>query len=550
MATINDIFNSVGTTGLTSKDVITGVKKQIYSETVDIEVLGDPFRFMDMVDPASRAYLFLKSRMSVIDLYPCEYGLGFFSGKQEGSPENQIDFSQFKPTIDHASAMETYSKMCSLYQIPARSGLRLYLTDETTVTDQIVSSYKDNFFQQFFNKLSDVGQSVSSISRSMHSQKYDKEVNAAVDKSAQYIDEGIGKLLNKVGASEGIKDKMGQTIDFLSTGAKFVLKGNRLSLPKIWDNSDYRPTFSAVTKLYSPYGHPKAIKEFIIKPLMYLMLMALPRTQDGVSFGRPFACSIRSYGLTNISVGSIIGMTIRRGGQDTAFNVFRQPLVVEVSLEFESLVNGIAAFEQQSVNDKIPQSEINPFLESDSLDTGRNLSSEEIPGLMPTLGSMVKALSPVNLEGTAINVQGSVRDLYMIGGQGSLGSTAAGVLGGILSEFNSAYTSATETANDQTSFGSLFSSGITNAVANGINSYSRGASLSSSLGAASGSLTSTIGSGYFSGSTLQTMASGIGLSANILTNKFGGANAKTVSFGNSMINQINRDGSILNTRVN
>jgi len=50
----------------------------------------------------------------------------------------------------------------------------------------------------------------------------------------------------------------------------------------------YSGNLSVNIRLVSPYGHPKAVKEFILKPLSYLLLLAAPQTTNGVTYGRIF----------------------------------------------------------------------------------------------------------------------------------------------------------------------------------------------------------------------------------------------------------------------
>ena len=100
----------------------------------------------------------------------------------------------------------------------------------------------------------------------------------------------------------------------------FYLKGNKLSLPKIWQNSSYRPTFSISTKLFSPYGSPKAVQEYIVKPLTMILLMSTPQSDDMISYNRPFAVTVRSWGTSFLTLAGITSVTLQRGGSDSVYS--------------------------------------------------------------------------------------------------------------------------------------------------------------------------------------------------------------------------------------
>ena len=120
---------------------------------------------------------------------------------------------------------------------------------------------------------------------------------------------------------EGARGTMGEIVKGLKQGAKIVLKGQKLALPKIWQSSSYSSAFSVSTKLFSPYGSPKAIKKYIIRPLTLILLMGMPQTDDMVSYGKPFAVTVRSWGTSFLTLAGITNITLQRGGADSVFNI-------------------------------------------------------------------------------------------------------------------------------------------------------------------------------------------------------------------------------------
>ncbi len=366
--------------------------------TIEMEEIGAPFKFSELVDPQQRAHNFLRSRMQIIDLFPCSYGINFNKLSEEKSEKSQqFDISALAPRFNYEREMERYSKICVNYGLDPTMGLRLFLTDETTVTDQINNQFENSFFQGTIDSLKNNLQSISDVGRSVFGDTIDSKME--------------GKL------NEWKANVNSPAYSALVDTAKILLQGKRISLPKIWNTSDYRPAFTAIVKLVSPYGHPHAIKKFIIEPLLYLLILSSPKTTEGVAYGRPFGVTVKAYGITKINLASISSMTVTRGGGDSAFTVFKQPLIVNISLEFTSLIEGIASYDEHDI---VPyeKSQIEGVDEVGTLK--HNKSSLEISrSLLPTVGDLVNSMKPVNEMPGIIkeNEQGGVRDLNLVGGK-------------------------------------------------------------------------------------------------------------------------------------
>lgn len=420
-------------------------------ESRNIIDIGAPFQFTELVDPQSRAYKFLKSRMSVVDIFPCYYGVNFDpKGTIEKVVGGQSFKSGFKPAINYSEAMNKFEKMCRAYGVSSASALRLYLTDETTVTDQVTNQFKDNFFQELVDGLRSKMASVTDIARSLNATYPDKMANWTGDKMDSLANEGLNFL--NLGDNQALQDIKDMAID----GVKIAIKGNKIALPKIWDTSDYRPAFSLNLKLFSPYGTPAAVKKFIIEPLIHLLLISCPQTADGVSYGQPFACSVKAYGITRLNLAVMSSLTLRRGGSDTSFNVFKQPLTIDVSIDFEPLVSGIAAYEADSIS----EFDRSQFSSSDEFGA---FNVDAPSALIPTIGDLVNALKPMDFSKQS-NRLGSIRDLMQIGQDlfnigdfGNLGGLLGGVFGSSWSPeqmaFQNMLKTATNSALNQVNFG-------------------------------------------------------------------------------------------------
>lgn len=466
----NKIGDAASSTVNAAKEVFNGVKDSASVSGYMVEEIGRPFRFAENVDPINRTYNFLSTRMNILDMYPCNYGQVYTYNSEEKK-------SLFKYGVTYEHAMSRYRKLCANYfsVSTAPSALRLFLTDDTVVTDGISTTYKENFFQTMANRMSNAAQTFTDLGRSLNSTQYDKVVDAAISKvDSEAIANSASEALSAVGLDVNSNQAISGIVDKLKTGASIVLKGNKLSLPKIWDGSNYTPTFSVSTRLFSPYGTPKAVREFIIKPLTMILMMGIPYTEDMISYGKPFALTLRSWGTSYLTLAAITSITLQRGGNDVTFNIYKQPLSINISIEFTSLVDGISAFISDQDMAKMPEYEKRAYQDVLNIlplnSNSQNIDGSILPTLMPTLGGIIRSMQPVQIESLNANYGplNSSRQTTMIGGGGGSGSGGIGGLGdlfgGALSSiggtisnaFNAAYAQASESSGFLSEFGEMF----------------------------------------------------------------------------------------------
>ncbi len=114
--------------------------------------------------------------------------------------------------------------------------------------------------------------------------------------------------------------------------------------------------------------------------------------------------TLKAYGISEVSIGSIAGLTLHRGGNDTSFNRDKQPLSINVSLEIINLIDGCAAydktdsFERSAIDKSLkPKNENNVYFQTGST-------------LLQTPGKIIQSLSPFrhnNLNATELGLDGN-----------------------------------------------------------------------------------------------------------------------------------------------
>ena len=360
--------------------------------------IGRPCTLPESIDPGGRICSLLRSKMSIIDITPCNYNVDLKQIAEDA--QNRIGLDALLPTIDYAEAMESYQLSCKGYSVPSDFvGVRIYTTDDTSCSDNLSNSYDQNFFSEAMNQASSLFSNFNSFSSSVTSKQTEKLASSAVGATKDLVGNTVNNMSGMFGANPEQSNVASNVAAALAGQAvEFAMRGSKVQLPQIWNNTSYDVSTNLNFKLVSPYGHPLAIKEFIIKPLIYLYLLASPRTTDGVSYYRPPVVTVNAYGISYMPLASISNISLRRGGMDTSFNLYKQPLSMDVTLTVTPLVSGFAAFTQEKNGpDHI---EKDAFLNCEMpLDyTGKSKTSLSKATGVGTLGKLIQSLRPTQSE--------------------------------------------------------------------------------------------------------------------------------------------------------
>jgi hypothetical protein len=377
----------------------------------DLFPIGRPCKFNEQIDKYQRFGNYLRTKMSVIDLIPVDYGFDFtrmakIVGLQKGEVDSKSagDMANMF-SLGYKDQINIYGRILKYHGLSDEyAGIRLYTTDDTTANDTIQIGYKDSTFQGISNAMSEVGQNIKDLAGSLFgsdTKEFQKKVVAASE-------EGAKKITETVGGGPGVQQLVK---DLTNVASDMIVSGNKMTFPKIWQSTTYAGNLSVNIRLVSPYGHPKAVKEFILKPLSYLILLAAPQTINGVTYGGSIPLTIRAYGLNYTLLGALSSITFRRGGSDTSFNLYRQPLTIDLSLEFQTLFDAFAVF------DPGPSPSSNVSLNYDKdIFSDPSLSDPSTLGrfaydkssslhIMTSLGTILSSLKPIGLMDANVNPQ-------------------------------------------------------------------------------------------------------------------------------------------------
>ena len=470
---VNKAFSNV-------RDLVTGQTKtnekiprianewKVIDEDYKLFRIGRPCKFNSIVDRNQRFGNYLRSKMSVIDLVPVDYAIDFahmadmVAGK---SWDDKQDLKKKVATIysyGYDKQIAVYKRICAYHGLDEYCGIRLYTTDDTTANDTIQVQYKDSTFQGLSDSLSSFGQQYRDIANSAMGSNmrplFTDKVRATAIKT-------VGNVTEKMGGGEALQDLMKNMTSVITD---IGLTGNKMTFPKIWQSSTYNGNLSVNVRLISPYGHPKAVKEFIMKPLSYLVLLAAPQTMNGVTYGGSIPITIKAYGMNYTILGSIASITLRRGGSDTSYNLYRQPLTVDVSIEFQTLYDAFAVFDPTE-KDPLELKADKDIFESDMLDDPESLNMytrENNNNLMTTLSTFLSSFRPVRI--TELDMDPQVYGFFTPPSRDDIPLSPAltPVVGNLGSSISSAVDSVGKFANMVTNAPKLIQQALSNAVYN------------------------------------------------------------------------------------
>ncbi len=374
----------------------------------DLFSIGRPCLFNPIIDKYKRFGNYLRSKMSIIDLVPVDYRVDFqrmakiVTAKSTDSNSTK-EIKEFgNPfSIAYDQKIKTYQKICEYHGLNSKYiGLRLFTTDDTTANDTIQVNYKDSIFKKYADSLSSKGQTFRDVSNSVlgsTSKEFMDNVQSA-------LISGSNDMSSELNLDQGIKDLIGNVV---SASSDILLKGNKMTFPKIWQDTTYTGNMSVNVRLISPYGHPKAIKEFILKPLSYIILLSAPQTVNGITYGGNIPITIKAYGLNYTIIGSIQSITFRRGGSETSFNLYKQPLSLDLSIEFQTLFDAFAVYDPGIENVLKLTTDKNIFNNSLLTDPGSTniYNTDNKNNIMISLGTILSSFKPVSIIDMTVDPQ-------------------------------------------------------------------------------------------------------------------------------------------------
>jgi len=254
--------------------------------------------------------------------------------------------------------------------------VRVYTTDDTQLAETLTNDYSSHTLERFVGK----------ITENRAARAY-REV-----KGNLYLtpDEAISRLSQAFNAQEADETKIFKMLESL-------ISGMRVDFPVKWEKTSYVRRTSLNIVLSSPYGHPKAIYTWIIKPLLFIILLATPVNIYG-TVGWPLYTRIKAHGLFDITMGAIESITIDRGGPNTIYNIYKQPTKLLLTISIRDLYSSLSVDYTSKDMSETKLKKLLTDVQDPSIDYSHEIENIKTP--MPTVFKLVKSFAP--MKGTSL----------------------------------------------------------------------------------------------------------------------------------------------------
>ena len=222
-------------------------------------------------------------------------------------------------------AMKKHSKYLVSYNPGAKyDGIRLVATVDSAISNSISHNYTSNLMDEALNG---TGQTVMKLAEK---NKYTKIVAGAINSGAK-----LNEMYEMLSGNQynGNRDTSQLSAILKSIG------GHRVHMPKMWDSSNVADILQLSVKLTSPSGDPDSVKQYIIEPLIIMFIMSSPLSLTGTDVGTPFIYEVDAHGMGHYKLAGISNINFDRGGTDVDFNIYQQPLTVNVRMTLSPLAS-------------------------------------------------------------------------------------------------------------------------------------------------------------------------------------------------------------------
>lgn len=320
-------------------------------------------------DAAYNSYI--KKVMRVVDLIPLYFSLDVAKIFSKAAQEEETTFTDLIQLQYDQGIYEFNTKLAGIGHpdAGALAGVRMWVTSQSTVEESLSNSYKPNAIVSAYNGAREA------------------IVNNPAYAMAQSVSGGKIAPPGAQGLLAGLMD------------------AKQLSLPQIWESTDYTPSANFTVKLSSPYGDKDSYNKNIARPLLGLLSLISPSSSDGVTYGLPPFLTIKAYGSMHITLGIIDNFSINRGGPDTRFNAKKQPLEIEINMGFKQALPGFAAM----IGSGDSPGDATDIAKYQDIELPYSGESSQLSGTMPgivTLGSIIESLRPADpstITGAGLN---------------------------------------------------------------------------------------------------------------------------------------------------
>lgn len=283
--------------------------------------------------------------MPTVEITPCkprfDSGLNLFTVEPDINHYNQILFS-------HGFWVEHPLKFA-------------FLADSFP-TDTFTNDYGDTFLQKFTDVASQGMSELAQMTGSRTATESLVKIGGQIKEAGKAIGGTIGDVIGAGGgAAAGLGTGLQNVIKNLQAkestlgrtlggGVQLVNKliaGHRVDFPMIWRNSGFSPSYTMTIRLYNPNPRStKATDKYIIGPLVVLLALGLPISDNSQTYNFPFFHIMKVPGLWELNPAVITNITVIKGGDQQQIAYNQRLAMVDIRLDVASLYTSMLVEDQ------------------------------------------------------------------------------------------------------------------------------------------------------------------------------------------------------------
>ncbi len=275
----------------------------------------------------------IKTTMPIAQFWPCE-------------PEFQAGMTLFR--MNRKKGQDDYTAMLEHYGYSIKFPIEVGFLADNFPTDSFANTYGESFLQKATDIVSQASGEISQMMGAQNASEAVKNMASALKKSNSGIAQGLG------GAMDTAHKSASDVLNAIAPGGTMagaakqtmnqMLAGARVDFPQVWKNSGFAPSYTMTIRLYNPNpASLESTEKYIIGPIVALMLMGVPRTQDGSTYNWPLLHQIKAPGIFNLDPAFISNITVVKGGDQQSIAWNQRLGVVDVRLDIGSLYNSMTA---------------------------------------------------------------------------------------------------------------------------------------------------------------------------------------------------------------
>ena len=234
---------------------------------------------------------------------------------------------------------------------PNTGTIKLAFLADNFPTDTFTNEYGENFLQKFTDVASEGASSIAQMFGAESATQVFNKVGVGLKESdnaaASAVGTGMEWLKDAASSAHEAISKVGSVGKFAANSVSLIDRlaaGSRIDFPMVWKSSGFQPSYSFTIRLYNQWPQdPDYTNKYIIGPIVAIMLMGVPRSQDSSTFTWPFLHQITCPGLFDLNPGFISNITVVKGGDQQQIAFQQRMGLVDVRIDVGSLYSSMLA---------------------------------------------------------------------------------------------------------------------------------------------------------------------------------------------------------------